>query len=851
MLRPITLFLFICYTNFCIGQTKVETLINTCQYPQAFQEIAKQPNSINNRYYKAILLMHFGALELSKTASYQVIQNSKDPILLAKTYQLLFDISYTLTDIEAEKNYADSSYYFYKKVFGNNSIYKAQYNINLCKYYNYFRRNDLSKELSIEALDICRRFKTNRFDIDLPMVYGQYYASFRNDEVRQNIDSAQIYCDSALYWHKLMYYGTENFSKIKLYHLKGLVYLDINTKMTTLGKWKEGKKYLELSKQNFEKANDIIMKNIGNKHVLLSLGNALIGLLYLQQKENATALKFLNSAEENLYPNAFTRYFVSAFTVNLMGIYDWQNNAQYSQFVDNGKPEYLKQALFTARKSEEIYQLLLQEGLSLNDFYSHIPYQKLSVLYYQYYNLTKEQKHLDSSYFFAEKEKVADLLIKKQISRSNNLPISVDIQKEKEYVDLEILMKNKYIGELASYKISKPIRPNQDVFKQIKSIKELQHGLKDDSTAIILFSHYNVPARFEPIVVAHIITKKEYKHHSFELLHSHAIKDTIDLLMQSLVANDLKLFKLASKYVYTALFEPIAPILPQNAKRLLICPINRYRNFPFEVLISDSDGSSFADQPYLMRKYAISYLISPSYTFAKTVIPPNHHVFVFNPDFAQSDKSELPFNKKCSQWLSRTFDKTTLPTNTNKQDLKNCLLDGNTIHLATHAVGFDDYTNEGRIYTSDTPLFLNDLYHMDLKQNPFVVLTCCEADKGNLQFNVGNDNFSRAFSFAGASAVLSTLWSIDDQASSELMKQFYQNLAAGMDKSTALQQAKLSILNDSTIETQAPFYWAANVLTGDISSIELNEKPDSFNWIILTIVLFSIALFFIVRKVLI
>jgi CHAT domain-containing protein len=850
MYRPtILLILFLC-SKIGFAQSKVEALVNNCHYDEAFEEISKQPYTIENKYNHALLLMHFGAMELSKTECYQVIQQSKDPILLAKSYQLLFDISYYLTDIEAERNYADSSYYFYKKVYGFNSIYKAQYNINLCMYYNYFRRNDLSKALSIEALDICRRLKKDRFSINFPMVYAQYYASFRNDPKRENFDSAQIYCDSALYWHKVMFNGSENFSKIKLHQLKGLVYLDKNTQLTTAKNWVEGKKYLILAKREFELAAKIITTNIGKSHTLLSNLNALIGLLYLQQLDYPNATKHFDAAKENLYPNPYLEQYITSSTMSMMGIYDWQNNCFYSQYYDTGNLYYLKQALHTARKSEVIYEVWLKEGKSLNDYYSHIPYQKLSILYYEYYRQTKTQLYLDSSYYYAEKEKIAELLIKKQIANHKQLLNLEQISQEKVFVEKEILRVNNYIGELEFVKIV-PCKPYKgDPFKKILTVKELQKMIADDKTAIILFSHYNAPVRFEPTIVAHIITKKEYKHLSFDLKNSHPLKDTIDLLMQSLVSNDLKLFMKASNCVYNAFFKPIEVIVPQNIKKLLICPINRFRNFPFEVLISNLNGKSFLDQPYLMKKYAISYLISPSFTYNKTVLPPNHSVFVFNPDFAKTDKSELPFNKLCSEWISSTFDKTIVPSQTNKQDLMNCLIVGSTIHLATHALGFDDYTNEGRIFTSDTPLFLNDLYEMNLSKSPFVVLTCCEADKGNLKYNVGNDNFSRAFSFAGASSILSTLWAIDDQASSELMKYFYQNLAAGIDKSTALQRAKLSILNDTISQKQSPFYWAANVLTGDISPIELNEKQLSFKWIMLIVAALSVTLFVLVRKIL-
>ena len=177
----------------------------------------------------------------------------------------------------------------------------------------------------------------------------------------------------------------------------------------------------------------------------------------------------------------------------------------------------------------------------------------------------------------------------------------------------------------------------------------------------------------------------------------------------------------------------------------------------------------------------------------------------------------------------------------------NGLENNKIIHLATHAVGYDDYTNQSRIYTSDTALFLNEVFGLKLKTNPFVVLTCCEADKGNLQYNVGNDNFSRAFTFAGATSVLSTIWSIDDQASAELMKQFYQNLAKGQDKSIALQQAKLSILNNETLNSASPFYWAASVLTGDISTIDLQAKSNN-NWLYFSAIAIILIVSIVFRK---
>ncbi|MEH1834432.1 MAG: CHAT domain-containing protein [Nostoc sp.] len=56
---------------------------------------------------------------------------------------------------------------------------------------------------------------------------------------------------------------------------------------------------------------------------------------------------------------------------------------------------------------------------------------------------------------------------------------------------------------------------------------------------------------------------------------------------------------------------------------------------------------------------------------------------------------------------------------------------------------------------------------------------------------------------------MASLWAVDDEATQQLMIQFYQNLKQGMTKRKALQQAKLKLIKDH------PFYWSPFVLIGD------------------------------------
>jgi CHAT domain-containing protein len=70
---------------------------------------------------------------------------------------------------------------------------------------------------------------------------------------------------------------------------------------------------------------------------------------------------------------------------------------------------------------------------------------------------------------------------------------------------------------------------------------------------------------------------------------------------------------------------------------------------------------------------------------------------------------------------------------------------------------------------------------------------------------------NRAFIYAGTPSVIASLWTVEDQATELLMKQFYQNLQDGMDKAKALQQAQIKVRENA----HHPHYWAGFVLTGD------------------------------------
>ena len=98
-----------------------------------------------------------------------------------------------------------------------------------------------------------------------------------------------------------------------------------------------------------------------------------------------------------------------------------------------------------------------------------------------------------------------------------------------------------------------------------------------------------------------------------------------------------------------------------------------------------------------------------------------------------------------------------------------------------------------------------------------VVLSCCHSARGEVK-SEGVVGIARAFLGAGARAVLVSLWAIDDKATMEFMKVFYQEIVHGRSASEALNKAMKSMRESD--DFSAVKYWAPFVLIGDDVTLE-------------------------------
>ena len=107
-------------------------------------------------------------------------------------------------------------------------------------------------------------------------------------------------------------------------------------------------------------------------------------------------------------------------------------------------------------------------------------------------------------------------------------------------------------------------------------------------------------------------------------------------------------------------------------------------------------------------------------------------------------------------------------------------------------------------------LKIQDIYGMSIRTD-LIVLSACNSGLGEEVDGEGTVGLSYAFLHAGAKQVISTLWNIDDRASSELMAQFYRALLTDhLTPSAALRRAQMAMLK--TKSNANAFYWAGYVI---------------------------------------
>jgi CHAT domain-containing protein len=113
----------------------------------------------------------------------------------------------------------------------------------------------------------------------------------------------------------------------------------------------------------------------------------------------------------------------------------------------------------------------------------------------------------------------------------------------------------------------------------------------------------------------------------------------------------------------------------------------------------------------------------------------------------------------------------------------------------------------------------DEIAALDLSGCELAVLSACDTNVGERRVGQGVASLQRALQMAGARTVITSLWKVPDEATKELMLDFYRRIWVDKKpKAHALWEAKKR-LRDAKDERGQPLHttrdWAAWVLTGD------------------------------------
>ncbi len=144
------------------------------------------------------------------------------------------------------------------------------------------------------------------------------------------------------------------------------------------------------------------------------------------------------------------------------------------------------------------------------------------------------------------------------------------------------------------------------------------------------------------------------------------------------------------------------------------------------------------------------------------------------------------------------------------------------VHFATHSLIYGVHPQLYGIVLSlidergnpqDGFLRLNAIYNLKLPAE-LVVLSACQTAVGKEIKGEGLVGLTRGFMYAGAARVVASLWDVEDRASAELMKFFYQAMMGRkLRPAAALREAQIAMWKHS--RWSFPYYWAAFLVQGE------------------------------------
>lgn len=336
----------------------------------------------------------------------------------------------------------------------------------------------------------------------------------------------------------------------------------------------------------------------------------------------------------------------------------------------------------------------------------------------------------------------------------------------------------------------------------------------EDPTAAFIYAII-LDRRLEIIVK---LPHQDKLHHYRTNIAQEQVESTISSLREYLLdVTQTNGVKKRSQQLYEWLIRPAEVDLASSGiKNLVFVLDGSLRNIPMGVLYDSTQ------QKYLVEKYALALtpglqLVNPKplqrVKLKALTAGVSEKRSIAGREFAPLENVRLELSgiesivSKSKELINQEFTENNL-----QKQLK--LTDFSIVHLATHAQ-FSSNPEETFILTWNQLLKVRDFDNLlrasdnsGSEEIELLVLSACKTALGDKRAALGLAGVAVQ---AGARSTLATLWSVDDQSTSELMSQFYLKLKTGATKAQALQHAQLAVLKHE----KRPYFWAPYILLGN------------------------------------
>jgi CHAT domain-containing protein len=259
-----------------------------------------------------------------------------------------------------------------------------------------------------------------------------------------------------------------------------------------------------------------------------------------------------------------------------------------------------------------------------------------------------------------------------------------------------------------------------------------------------------------------------------------------------------RLTKLAQRILqslYASLIQPLE--LKKNKRRLVFVPYGVLHFLPFHLLHNGSE--------YLIEKHEI--LTLPAAGLATRQSPKRSRGVL---SLAHSWNGKLPHTASEAQLVQKLFGgNIRVEEQANRSALS--AMPVQILHIATHGQHRLDQPDLSFLQLADGQLYADDVMQQDLTYE-LVTLSACETGRARVMASDDLIGMGRSFLYAGAGALVLSLWHVGDQVTLGLMERMYAALYAGASKPSALQQAQISVLAED--KDLHPAFWGAFQVMG-------------------------------------